>query len=60
MTYREQLREIALDQYGSVTTADAAGDGIPAVELRKLASRGALERVGVGVYHHHRVPPSTK
>ena len=56
MTYREQLREIALDQYGLVTTADAAAADIPAVELRKLAFRGALERVGRGVYRHLGVP----
>lgn len=56
MTYREQVREIALDQYGLVSIADAAAADIPAVELRKLASRGALERVGRGVYRDPGVP----
>ena len=56
MTYREQVREIALDQYGLVSTADAAAADIPAVELRKLASRGALDRVGRGVYRDPSVP----
>ena len=50
MTYRQTLRELAADQRGYVTTRDAQAAGIPAVELRKLATRGALERVGRGVY----------
>ncbi len=50
MTYRQQLRELAAENYGYVTTEDAAGLGVPAVELRKLASRGALRHVRRGVY----------
>ena len=42
MNYRQTVREIALDQYGYVTTRDAADAGVPVVELRKLAARGAL------------------
>lgn len=49
-TYRELVREVALDQHGLVTTDDAAAAGVPPVELRKLAARGALERRGYGVY----------
>ena len=41
-TYRRRLRERALDQYGYVTTRDAAEVGVPAVELRKLHQRGGL------------------
>lgn len=50
MTYRQTVREIALDQYGYVTTRDAAEVGVPAVELRKLAARGALTNVAYGLY----------
>jgi len=39
-TYLEQLREIALDQHGFVTSAQAVAEGIPKVELPKLAARG--------------------
>lgn len=42
MKYRQTVREIALDQFGYVTTRDAANAGVPAVELRKLAARGTM------------------
>jgi predicted transcriptional regulator of viral defense system len=50
VNYRQTVREIALDQYGYVTTRDAADAGIPAVELRKLAARGAVTNVAYGLY----------
>lgn len=53
LTYLERLREIALDQHGFVTSAQAVESGIPKVELPKLASRGRIERVSRGIY---RVP----
>ncbi len=51
--YRDLVREIALGEYGFITTKDAAAAGVPAVELRKLAARGALVNVAYGIY---RVP----
>lgn len=48
--YRDVVREIALDQYGYVTTKQAAEAGVPAIELPKLAARGALENVAYGLY----------
>lgn len=51
--YRDIVREIALDQYGYVTTKQAVEAGVPAVELPKLAERGGLENVAYGIY---RVP----
>ena len=48
--YREIVREIALDQYGYVTTKQAAEAGVPAIELPKLAARGGLENVAYGLY----------
>ena len=56
MTYRLMLRELAFDQHGIVRTADAERIGVPAVEVRKLAARGALARVGQGVYRMLEVP----
>jgi predicted transcriptional regulator of viral defense system len=50
VNYRQTIREIALDQYGYVTTRDAADAGVPAVELRKLTARGALTNVAYGLY----------
>lgn len=56
MTYRETLRELAYDTHGVVTLSDAVGAGVPAVEVRKLAARGALERRGKGVYRMAEAP----
>lgn len=50
MSYRQLVRDIALDQYGYVTTRDAARIGVPPVELRKLSSRGALDSLSYGLY----------
>jgi predicted transcriptional regulator of viral defense system len=52
------LRWHAFDTHGVVTTAAAAELGVPAVELRKLARRGALQHVGYGVYRMTEVPPT--
>ena len=56
MTYRHDLWEIAVEYHGIVTTRQAEDAGVPAVEVRKLAARGALERLGYGVYRHSGVP----
>lgn len=56
MSYRQQLRELAFDTHGVVTTRSAEAAGVPAVELRKLAGRGALTRVGHGVYRMLEAP----
>lgn len=59
-TYRQRFWELALDQYGYVTTANAAELGIPRVELRKLASRGALENLGRGLYRFPDAPTTSR
>ena len=56
LTYLERLREIALDQHGFVTAAQAVDDGIPKTELPKLAARGRVERMMHGVYRVPQVP----
>jgi predicted transcriptional regulator of viral defense system len=55
-TYRRRLSEVALDQYGYVTSDDCRRIGVPVVELRKLAGRGGLSNVGRGVYRFDDVP----
>lgn len=56
MGYRQELRELAFDSHGVITLRDAASTGVPAVEVRKLASRGALTRLGQGVYRMEEAP----
>lgn len=56
LTYLERLREIALDQHGFVTAAQAVAEGIPKTELPKLAARDRVERVAHGVYRIPQVP----
>lgn len=53
LKYRDVVREVALGEHGFITTKEAAEVGVPAVELRKLAARGALVNVAYGIY---RVP----
>lgn len=55
-TYRRRLRERALDQYGYVTTGDAAELHVPAVELRKIAHRGGLDHVAYRLYRFDDIP----
>lgn len=50
MTLTERLLEVAGDQRGFVTPGDAEAVGVNPVELRKMAARGRLERVGHAVY----------
>ncbi|MHA3722714.1 type IV toxin-antitoxin system AbiEi family antitoxin domain-containing protein [Leucobacter sp. HY1910] len=56
MGYRRDLWEVAATHHGVVTVASADDAGVPAVELRKLASRGALQSHGQGVYTHRDIP----
>jgi predicted transcriptional regulator of viral defense system len=57
-SYRDVVRDIALDHYGYVTTKDATQAGVPAVELPKLAARGGLRNVAYGLYRVTDVPPT--
>lgn len=56
--YRDVVRDIALDQYGYVTTKQAAEAGVPPVELPKLAARGGLTNVAYGLYRVPDAPAS--
>lgn len=55
-TYRRQLRERALDQYGYVSSGDASALGVPAIEVVKIAARGGLDHIGRGLYRFNDVP----
>ena len=48
--------DVAVDNGGYVTPALVAPLGVPAVELRKMVSRGTLESAGHGVYRIPSLP----
>jgi predicted transcriptional regulator of viral defense system len=60
MTARNRLWDVALDQYGYVTTLDAGRLGVPDVALRRLAGRGTLAKVSQGVYRFNDFPISPR
>ena len=60
MSTRDRLREVADENYGYVTIADIQRLGVPAVEVRKLASRGKLKHVRRGVYRFLDTKPSRR
>lgn len=53
MKVRDRVIERAAEQHGYITTRDARDLGVDPTQLRLMAARGRLERVGRGVY---RVP----
>ncbi len=55
-TYREQLWELAIGQYEYVSTSEVGELGVPDVELRMIAARGKLQRVGHGLYRFEDLP----
>lgn len=56
VTKLERLREVALDQHGFVTTAQALEEGISHAELSTMVARDRLERAAHGVYRVPQVP----
>ena len=56
VTRLDALREVAMDQHGFVTTAQALDEGATHDQLSKMVSRGRLERVAHGVYRVPQVP----
>lgn len=52
----DRLREVAIEQYGYVTTAQAAEANVTRDALAKLAKRGRLERTAFGVYRVPQIP----
>lgn len=57
-TSYQRILEIAIDQHGYVTTAQARNVGVSDNTLRMMATRGTIERVSWGVYRLPNLPPS--
>jgi len=57
-TYRQRAWDIAVGQHGYITTRDARENGIPVIELVKLAARGRLQHVARGIYRFDELPPT--
>lgn len=53
-----ELRELAADQFGYLTTRDAAELGVHPHRLQKMKDRGLLRRVSRGVFRFDDVPSS--
>lgn len=58
MSHFDDIYEIAADNYGVVTYAEAHGEGVQGTELSRWVSSGRLERVGHGVYRLTRWVPT--
>ena len=50
MTHYRDIYEIAADNYGIVTSAQAKEVGVSDKEMSAIASRGRIDRIGHGVY----------
>ncbi|MEG2628422.1 MAG: type IV toxin-antitoxin system AbiEi family antitoxin domain-containing protein [Raoultibacter sp.] len=59
MSYYDNIFEIASENFGLITTAQARNMGIAKEELGKLQARGKLHRVGRGVYRVKHYAPSS-
>ncbi len=59
-TYRRRLHERALEQYGYITTRDAAQMAIPRVGLHMVVRRGGLTHIGHGVYRFDDIPATSR
>lgn len=60
MTTKDQLWDVAVEQYGYVTIRDAKDLHIDENAVRMLAARGGLERVGHGVYRFPQLPTAAQ
>jgi len=58
VTIRDELWDVAVEQYGYVSNLNAEQLGIPMMELGKLAARGKLKRIWQGVYRFPELPVS--
>lgn len=58
MTRFDDIYEIAADNYGLVTYAEAQEAGVTSVELRRFVRDGRLDRLGQGVYKITRYVPT--
>ncbi|MEG0303584.1 MAG: type IV toxin-antitoxin system AbiEi family antitoxin domain-containing protein [Gordonibacter sp.] len=58
MTYYDDIYEIAVDNYGLITSAEAKELGVSDQDMSMLAKRGRLEKRGHGVYKLTRYVPT--
>lgn len=58
MTKFNDIYEIAADNYGLITSAQARGIGVANNELVQYAKRGKIERIGQGLYRLVRYMPT--
>lgn len=56
MTYRQIIEDLARANHGIITTEHARAACVPSVEVRKIAARGYLRRIGHGAYRVMLVP----
>jgi predicted transcriptional regulator of viral defense system len=57
MTFYDDIYEVAADNYGLITSAQAKEMGISDKEMSRLASDGRLRRIGHGLYKiKHYIP----
>lgn len=56
LTHLERLREVAVDQHGLVTSAQAAESGVSLASLSMMVRRGRLKKVARGLYRVPQVP----
>lgn len=56
VTHIERLREVALDQHGYVSSAQAAEAGVSTASLAMLERRGRIEHAARGVWRVPQVP----
>lgn len=55
----DKIRSRAIDQYGYVTTSQAAEEGVSKQSLAMLVKRDRLERVAHGLYRVPQVAPTS-
>jgi predicted transcriptional regulator of viral defense system len=58
MTYYDDIYEIAVDNYGLITSAEAKELGVSDQDMKMLAKRGRLIKRGHGVYKLTRYVPT--
>ena len=58
LPYRQVLYDLAENQHGYLTAAQAKATGVPAIRLVQMVKEGTVERISHGVYRLTRFPSS--
>ena len=58
MTQFDKIYEVAADNYGLVTYAEACEEGVTGAELHRYVKDGRLKRIGLGLYKLTRYIPT--